>query len=77
MFAAKRTLTADHLSRAFERFERLTPETARRVVQFHDRRMKLRAKAHAQDAKESAQTAPAKTPAAALPVAPAPLQPAV
>ena len=65
MFAAKRTLTADHLSQAFERFERLTPETARRVVQFHDRRMKLRAKA-------SAQTTPAQVPSAAPSAAPAP-----
>ena len=39
MNAAKRKLTPDELSRAFERFERLSVETARRVVKFHQCRV--------------------------------------
>jgi uncharacterized protein (DUF2336 family) len=42
MHAAKRELTPDELSQAHERFERLSPLTARRVMDFHERRRKLR-----------------------------------
>ena len=50
MYAAKRTLKPDDLSRAYERFDRLSPETALRVVRFHARRMKRRAEASMQSA---------------------------
>jgi uncharacterized protein (DUF2336 family) len=42
MHAAKRDLPPDELSRAYERFERLSRLTARRVVDFHERRRKLK-----------------------------------
>jgi uncharacterized protein (DUF2336 family) len=41
MYSAKRTLSAADLERAFARFERLNPKTARLVVAFHERRAKL------------------------------------
>ena len=42
MYAAKRSLTPDDLAQAFERYKKLTQETARSIVQFHERRMKQR-----------------------------------
>lgn len=43
MFNAKRNLTPDDITRAFERYKKLSQETARNIVKFHERRMKLRA----------------------------------
>lgn len=53
MYAAGRVLKPDDLSRAFERFERLSVETARRVLQFHGRRAKWRAGTNADKSKAS------------------------
>lgn len=43
MQAAGRGLTPDDLSLSFERFRKLSPETARNVVNFRERRMQMRA----------------------------------
>ncbi len=76
MFAANRTLSPDDLSLAFERFDRLSPETAMLVVRFHERRLQQRAEIKAPDMTAgnqsatanarptSAKTAPATTEAA-------------
>jgi hypothetical protein len=40
MYAAKRNLNADALGSAFERYKKLSQETARKVVQFYEGRMK-------------------------------------
>jgi uncharacterized protein (DUF2336 family) len=39
MYAARRRMTAEDLSQAFERYRKLSYETARNVVKFHDLRM--------------------------------------
>jgi uncharacterized protein (DUF2336 family) len=51
MYAARRRLQPDDLSRAFDRYERLSRETAQRVIKFYQRRMKRRAVAdgHAEE----------------------------
>jgi hypothetical protein len=54
MYAAKRSLTPDDLAQAFERYKKLTQETARSIVQFHERRMKERSEATAQGAARQA-----------------------
>jgi hypothetical protein len=54
MYAAKRSLTPDDLAQAFERYKKLTHETARSIVQFHERRMKERSEATAQGAARQA-----------------------
>lgn len=64
-YNAHRNLAPDHVSRTFERYNKLSQETAQKVVKFHARRMKLRADetAAADDASEPAaakQAAPAK-----------------
>jgi ribosomal 50S subunit-associated protein YjgA (DUF615 family) len=56
MYAAKRSLTPDDLAQAFERYKKLTQETARSIVQFHERRMKQRSEAPAQGAVRQALT---------------------
>jgi len=43
MFAAKRTMSPDDLKSAAASFERLTPETARRIIDFRGQRAQLRA----------------------------------
>jgi hypothetical protein len=43
MFAAKGTLSPDDLGRAAATFDRLQPETARRIVDFREQRARLRA----------------------------------
>jgi uncharacterized protein (DUF2336 family) len=43
MHAARREMPPDELARAHDRFERLSPATARQVVDFHERRRKLKA----------------------------------
>lgn len=42
MYVAQRHLQPDDLARAVERYEKLTKETARNIVNFYGRRMKLR-----------------------------------
>ena len=44
MYAAKRKLTPDDLSQAFERYKKLGQETARNIIKFHTRREKQRTK---------------------------------
>lgn len=43
MYAAKRRLQPDDLSRAFERYKKLGQETSRNVIAFYKKRMELRA----------------------------------
>jgi uncharacterized protein (DUF2336 family) len=57
MYAAKRSLKPDDLVQAFERYKKLTQETARSIVQFHQRRMKLLKQENAQHRNEQAQGA--------------------
>jgi hypothetical protein len=45
MFVANRNLKPDDITRAFERYRKLSQETARNIVNFYERRMVLRAKA--------------------------------
>jgi hypothetical protein len=45
MYAANRTLQPDDITQAFERYRKLSPKTARNIVTFYERRMKLRAQA--------------------------------
>ena len=42
MFAANRNLQADDITMAFERYRKLSQQTARNIVTFYERRMKLR-----------------------------------
>ena len=42
MYAAKRSLTADDLAMAFERYKKLEQGTARNIVKFFMKRMELR-----------------------------------
>jgi uncharacterized protein (DUF2336 family) len=42
MYAANRSLQPDEITQAFERYRKLSQETARNIVSFHERRMKLR-----------------------------------
>ena len=49
MYSANRKLSPDDLSRASERYKKLSQETARNVVGFHERRMMLRMQEDAQD----------------------------
>jgi uncharacterized protein (DUF2336 family) len=58
MYVAERRLEPDDLTRAFERYRRLSQETARKVVDFYDRRMKLRAQRNAQAANAVVPEAP-------------------
>ena len=44
MYAAKRRMQPDDVSQAFERYKKLSQETARSIVNFHQRRLKLRSK---------------------------------
>jgi uncharacterized protein (DUF2336 family) len=55
MYAARRPLQPDDLTRTYERYERLSPGTAQRVVQFHLRRAKRRAEAGTQQTKTNEQ----------------------
>jgi hypothetical protein len=54
MYAAKRSLTPDDLAQAFERYKKLTQETARNIVQFHERRTNQRSQETAQGAARQA-----------------------
>jgi uncharacterized protein (DUF2336 family) len=42
MYAANRSLQPDEITQAFERYRKLSPQTARNIVSFHERRMKQR-----------------------------------
>ena len=42
MFAANRNLQPDDITVAFERYRKLSKQTARNIVTFYERRMKLR-----------------------------------
>jgi uncharacterized protein (DUF2336 family) len=69
MYAAKRNFSAEDFAKAYERYEQLSRETAQRVVEFHQRRMKRREAVSAQAAKAAPQSGKpqqAATPAAAL-----------
>jgi uncharacterized protein (DUF2336 family) len=55
MYAANRSLKPDDITRAFERYKKLSHETARNIVAFYERRMNLRAKADAQNEAERSQ----------------------
>lgn len=65
MYHAKRNFTPDDLTKAFERYKKLSEDTARNIVKFHGRRMKLRAQQKAKPAAKK--TASAKTPVPAKP----------
>jgi uncharacterized protein (DUF2336 family) len=49
MHTAGRNLTPDDLTRAFERYKKLSQETARSIINFHGRRMKLQKQENAKD----------------------------
>jgi hypothetical protein len=49
MYAANRNLKPDDITRAFERYKKLSHETARNIVEFYERRMSLRADADAKN----------------------------
>jgi hypothetical protein len=44
MYAANRSLKPDDITLAFERYRKLSQQTARNIVAFYERRLKLRAK---------------------------------
>ncbi|MGB9295947.1 MAG: DUF2336 domain-containing protein, partial [Pseudolabrys sp.] len=46
MYAANRNLKPDDITRAFERYKKLSQETARNIVMFYERRTRLRVKAN-------------------------------
>jgi len=46
MYAANRSLKADDITLAFERYRKLSQQTARNIVAFYERRLKLRAKSN-------------------------------
>jgi hypothetical protein len=43
MYAANRSLKPDDITLAFERYKKLSQQTARNIVTFYERRLKLRA----------------------------------
>jgi hypothetical protein len=45
MYAANRSPNAEDMNRSFERYKKLSQETARNIVDFYERRMSLRAEA--------------------------------
>jgi uncharacterized protein (DUF2336 family) len=49
MYAANRTLKPDDITLAFERYKKLNQETARNIVAFYERRLKLRVKANSKN----------------------------
>jgi hypothetical protein len=62
MQAAGRSLTADDLDQALERYRKLSQETARNIIRFREQRKKVRAQANAGDENPGA-PAPASAPA--------------
>ena len=59
MYAAKRRMWPDDVTRAFERYKKLSQATARSVVDFHARRLKLRTQMDAAPADASPVAVPA------------------
>ena len=49
MYAANRSLKPDDITRAFERYKKLSEPTARNIVGFYERRLKLRANANSKN----------------------------
>src|SRR5262245_38620325 len=49
MYAANRALKPDDITLAFERYKKLNQETARNIVAFYERRLKLRLKANSKN----------------------------
>jgi len=73
MSAAKRSLTPDDLAQSFERYKKLTQETARNIVQFHERRTKQRSQKTGQGAAGQALAeAVSAPPPCVVPAAPRP-----
>src|SRR5215475_12787695 len=63
MYVANRGLNAKDMTRSFERYKKLSQETARNIVAFYERRLKLRVKANVENEssckeKEAEQLAP-------------------
>ncbi len=61
MYAANRNLKPDDITRAFERYKKLSQETARNIVVFYERRTRLRVKANSK--KKHARNEEAEEPA--------------
>ncbi|MGA8963288.1 MAG: DUF2336 domain-containing protein [Pseudolabrys sp.] len=61
MYAANRNLKPDDITRAFERYKKLSQETARNIVMFYERRTRLRVKANSK--KKRARNEEAEEPA--------------
>jgi Uncharacterised protein conserved in bacteria (DUF2336) len=55
MYAANRTLKPDDITLAFERYKKLNHETARNIVAFYERRLKLRVKGNAKNKRDQKQ----------------------
>jgi len=70
MHAARRGLTPDELARAFERYKKITQETARSIVQFHEQRMQQRDQKPAAEAAGQVEEVAAQP--CAVPAAPGP-----
>jgi uncharacterized protein (DUF2336 family) len=62
MYAAERDLRADSLAQAAERYNKLTEETARNIINFYGRRMKLRTQHNARHRKNTDSAAQADRP---------------
>jgi uncharacterized protein (DUF2336 family) len=58
MYAANRTLKPDDITLAFERYKKLNHETARNIVAFYERRLKLRAKGNSKNKRARKQNDP-------------------
>jgi hypothetical protein len=53
MYAANRSLKPDDVTTAFERYKKLSQQTARNIVSFYERRMRLQAQTNAKGKKSS------------------------
>ena len=59
MYVAERNLQPDNLPAAFERYKKLTQQTACKVIDFYRQRMELRMQKNAQRGEENAESVPA------------------
>jgi uncharacterized protein (DUF2336 family) len=66
MYASKRALSPQELAKACEKFERLSPKTARLVIKFHERRAKLQTSAQTSIKKDSLRSSAPRAPVAEL-----------
>ena len=57
MYVANRSMQPDEITEAFERYRKLSKETARNIVNFYERRMKLRTQTNAKGKKRPVQNA--------------------